>query len=89
MQIALFRSIGWSAVDEYLSNDLASDSEDEKRIRQAQARASRKRKTSRSSSATKSKPPKSDGYTQGASSSSTDHFFRGFGGRNRYALIWG
>ncbi|XP_072022961.1 LOW QUALITY PROTEIN: uncharacterized protein [Amphiura filiformis] len=35
---------GWAAVDEYLSDDLASESDDEKRIRQAQARAVRKKR---------------------------------------------
>ncbi len=31
-------------MDEYLSDDLAEDSDDDKKIRQAQARASRKRR---------------------------------------------
>ncbi|XP_072166153.1 uncharacterized protein [Diadema setosum] len=74
---------GWSAVDEYLSDDLASDSEDEKRIRQAQARAARKRKSSRNIPAAKGKPPKSDGYR--TASPSSGHFFRGFSGKSRYA----
>ena len=34
---------GWATVEEYLSDELASDSEDEKRIRSAEARAIRKR----------------------------------------------
>ncbi len=35
---------GWLAVDEYLADDLASDSDDDKKIRSAQARASAKKK---------------------------------------------
>ena len=34
---------GWATVEEYLSDELASDSEDEKRIRSAESRAIRKR----------------------------------------------
>ena len=33
---------GWRAVDEYVKNPLASDSEDEKKISKAQTRAERK-----------------------------------------------
>jgi hypothetical protein len=33
---------GWNTVQEYLSNEVASDSEDEKRIRAADTRALRK-----------------------------------------------
>ena len=36
---------GWATVEEYLSDELASDSEDEKRIRSAESRALRKRST--------------------------------------------
>ena len=82
MQIDQFLFIGWSAVEEYLSDDLASDSADEKRIRQAQARASRKRKSTRSAPAAKGKPPKSDGNTHQGSSS--DHLFRGHSGKGRF-----
>ena len=35
---------GWNTVDEYLTDELASDSDDEKRMRQAEARALRKKK---------------------------------------------
>ena len=35
---------GWNIVDEYLTDELASDSDDEKRLRQAGARALRKKK---------------------------------------------
>ena len=37
---------GWNTVDEYLTDELASDSDDEKRMRQAEARALRKKKPS-------------------------------------------
>ena len=36
---------GWDIVEEYLTDELASDSGDEKRIRQAEARALKKKKT--------------------------------------------
>lgn len=39
---------GWKTVDEYLSDEVASDSEDEKRIRAAESRAVRKLKASKS-----------------------------------------
>ncbi|XP_072044315.1 uncharacterized protein [Amphiura filiformis] len=35
---------GWAVVDEYLSDDLAEDSDDDRRIRSAQAKASRKKR---------------------------------------------
>lgn len=35
---------GWNAVNEYVSDELASDSEDEKRMRRAEGKAERKRK---------------------------------------------
>ena len=35
---------GWNIVDEYLTDELASDSDDEKRLRQAGARVLRKKK---------------------------------------------
>jgi hypothetical protein len=38
---------GWTTVDEYLSDEVASDSEDEKRIRVAENRAVKKNKTSK------------------------------------------
>jgi hypothetical protein len=38
---------GWKTVDEYLSDEVASDSEDEKRIRVAENRAVKKIKTSK------------------------------------------
>ncbi|XP_072047150.1 uncharacterized protein [Amphiura filiformis] len=44
IRIADKSDAGWKAVDEYLRDDIADDSDDEKKIRQAQARASRKRK---------------------------------------------
>ena len=36
---------GWDIVEEHLTDNLASDSDDEKRIRQAEARALKKKKT--------------------------------------------
>ena len=36
---------GWDIVEEYLTDELASDSDDEKKIRQAEARALKKKKT--------------------------------------------
>jgi hypothetical protein len=44
IRIADKSDAGWGAVEEYLSDDLASDSEDERKIRAAQTRANRKRK---------------------------------------------
>ena len=35
---------GWGAVDEYLSDEVASDSDDEKKMRAANERAIRKRR---------------------------------------------
>ena len=43
------KSDGWSAVDEYLSDELASNIEDEKRIRSAQARTVAKKRKSKPS----------------------------------------
>jgi len=40
---------GWKTVDEYLSDDVASNSEDEKRIKAAENRAVKKLKTSKTS----------------------------------------
>ncbi|XP_072020854.1 uncharacterized protein [Amphiura filiformis] len=51
IRIADKSAAGWAAVDEYLSDDLASDSDDEKRIRQAQARAVRKKRTNKTNTA--------------------------------------
>jgi len=56
---------GWGIVEEYLTDDLASNSDDEKKIKAAETRALRKREKtksknlnfSRSSSATITKPP--------------------------------
>ncbi|XP_072030099.1 uncharacterized protein [Amphiura filiformis] len=51
IRIADKSAAGWAAVDEYLSDDLASDSDDEKRIRQAQARAVRKKRGNKTNTA--------------------------------------
>ena len=46
---------GWLVVQEYESDDLASDSEDEKKIRKAKAAAEKKRKEAKSNSGNTSK----------------------------------
>lgn len=47
---------GWLAVDEYLADDLAEDSEDDKKIRSAQARAAARKKKTGLKSVPKPKP---------------------------------
>lgn len=47
--------LGWRVVNEYVSNPLASDSEDEKRIYKAEARATRKYKAEKSKKAKRSR----------------------------------
>ncbi|CAG2254604.1 unnamed protein product [Mytilus edulis] len=47
IRIADSSPVGWSTVREYESNDIASDSEDEKKIRQVESRAMARRKTRR------------------------------------------
>ena len=73
-------------MEEYLSDEFASDSEDEKRIREDQARAVRKRKSSRSLEK-KGNSFKNSGVSHGPSiSTSFSHkFFRGFGSRNKFS----
>ena len=60
---------GWDLVNEYLSDELASGSEDEKRIRRAEQRALRKRNQRQQ----KEKPSK-QGYSQLQSSTATTAF---------------
>ena len=60
---------GWDLVNEYLSDELASGSEDEKRIRRAEQRALRKRNQRQQ----KAKPSK-QGYSQLQSSTATTTF---------------
>ena len=48
IRIADKSEAGWAAVDEYLSDEVASGSEDEKKIRAAEQRALRKKKNARS-----------------------------------------
>ena len=60
---------GWDLVNEYLSDELASGSEDEKRIRGAEQRALRKRNQRQQ----KAKPSK-QGYSRLQSSTSTTAF---------------
>ena len=47
IRIADKSAAGWAAVDEYLSDEVASGSEDEKKIRAAEQRALRKKKNAR------------------------------------------
>ena len=47
---------GWMAVDEYLADDLAEDSEDDKKIRSVQPRAAARKKKSGVKSVKKPKP---------------------------------
>ena len=60
---------GWDLVNEYLSDELASGSEDEKRIRRAEQRALRKRNQRQQ----KAKPSK-QGYSQPQTSTTTTAF---------------
>ena len=48
MRIGDKSEASWTAVDEYLSDEVASESEDEKEIRAAEQRAPRKKKNARS-----------------------------------------
>ncbi|XP_033124891.1 uncharacterized protein LOC117123150 [Anneissia japonica] len=85
---------GWSVVDEYLSDELASDSDDEKRIRNAQLRAGRRKRfkaqaLARKRSATQVHPSPERGELAGGSGGFASNFRRfnagrgmfGFGGR--------
>ena len=47
IRIAEKTEAGWAAVDEYLSDEVASGSDDEKKIRAAEHRALRKKKNAR------------------------------------------
>jgi len=55
---------GWLVVQEYETDDLASDSEDEKKIRKAKAAAEKKRKEAKSNIGNPSKKLKSSGDFQ-------------------------
>ena len=62
LKIADKSTAGWGAVEEYLSDDLASDSEDDRKIKAAKRRALQKqniRRTNQRSSTTTTKPPPS------------------------------
>ena len=48
IRIADKNADGWKVVDEYVSDDLASGSDDEKRFKKAKEAASRKKKTNKS-----------------------------------------
>ena len=56
VQIADKSDAGWKAVEEYLVDDLASDSEDDKKIRKAQARASAAKKKASTKSSSRFRP---------------------------------
>ena len=79
---------GWKAIDEYLSDELASNSDDEKRIRKAQARAASKKKKSQSAKRAQAKPYNRSrrpfSHSEGSSSVSYAHdLFRGHPAPNR------
>ena len=62
LKIAHNSIAGWGIVEEYLSDDFASDSEDDRKIKAAPRRALQKqniRRTNQRSSATTTKPPPS------------------------------
>ncbi|KAK3105235.1 hypothetical protein FSP39_020415 [Pinctada imbricata] len=68
---------GWETVKEYLSDDLASDSEDEKRIRAAESRAMRARKQKKSLGVRKSDSrPSTQASRSDATSGSVSNPFR-------------
>lgn len=69
---------GWQTVHEYLSDDLASDSEDEKKIRKAESEAAKKRKLKQeafkkrtSSSFRRDRQPQGSNLAQGGFSGSS------------------
>ena len=79
VQFADADKAGWAAVDEYIKDDLASDSDDEKRMRNAQIRASRKQKSHKRATPLGKRPRQQNthhtaGYDNGGGS---DGYFRG------------
>ena len=66
---------GWLVVQEYESDDLASDSEDEKKIRKAKAAAEKKRKETKSISGNTSKKFKSSSDYQLFRSKTSTYFY--------------
>ena len=66
---------GWLVVQEYESDDLASDSEDEKKIRKAKAAAEKKRKETKSISGNTSKKFKSSSDYQLFGSKTSTYFY--------------
>ena len=60
--------LGWKTVNEYETNPIASDSDDERRIFKAEARASRKAKADKTKKARKSSWPYRRPETPGSSS---------------------
>ncbi|XP_038072966.1 uncharacterized protein LOC119741284, partial [Patiria miniata] len=75
---------GWTAVDEYLSDELASDSEDDKRIRQAQARAVRKKRLQKSSQLANKRQRQNATVEQFSPSTSGTRLFRSFQPNRRF-----
>ena len=83
--------IGWGVVDEYLSDELAENSDDEKRIRHAQSRALAKKKKS-AKTRTRSKPYQTRrNFDAGISSSASrsSDLFRGYNSQYRQASGFG
>ena len=75
---------GWDTVKEYLSDELASDSEDERRIKKAESEARRKRKAREQTFAGKNKKNFTEASTSGfQSSSNSRQFFLGNQSRAR------
>ena len=66
---------GWLVVQEYESDDLASDSEDEKKIRKVKAAAEKKRKEAKSNSGNNSKKFKSSNDFQLFRGKTTVYFY--------------
>ena len=77
VRIADKSDLGWNTVDEYVSDDLASDSDDEKRLRKAEARAEQKRKK-RDSARLPNKKPKVDFYASRDNMPSTSRRFQNY-----------
>ena len=72
---------GWNFIAEYVADDLASDSEDEKRIKRAESEATKKRKFFLEQAARKRSKPESQ--LPSTSSTTGKQFFRGPAGPSR------
>ena len=76
---------GWKVIEEYLSEELASDSEDEKRIRGAQARAAKQRKkTKQGKTGFKQFQPKRRAHSEFGSFAADNNLFRGYNQPNKF-----